>query len=53
MENIFDLMDFDGADLEAEEAEEFAALVDHEAGFDCDPYDVESYHAEAMLAYWD
>ena len=53
MENIFDLMDFDGADLEAEEAEEFEALVDHEAGFDCDPYDVESYHAEAMLAYWD
>ena len=36
-----------------EEAEEFEALVDHEAGFDCDPYDVESYHAEAMLAYWD
>ena len=36
-----------------EEAEEFEALVDHEAGFDCDPYDVESYHAEAMLAYYD
>ena len=53
MENINGVLDFDGADLEAEEAEEFAALVDHEAGFDCDPYDVESYHAEAMLAYWD
>ena len=53
MENINGLLDFDNADLEAEEAEEFAALVDHEAGFDCDPYDVESYHAEAMLAYWD
>ena len=36
-----------------EEAEEFEALVDHEAGFDCDPYDVESYHGEAMLAYYD
>ena len=53
MENINGVLDFDGADLEAEEAEEFSALVDHEAGFDCDPYDVESYHAEAMLAYWD
>ena len=53
MDNINGLLDFDGADYEAEEAEEFAALVDHEAGFDCDPYDVESYYAEAMLAYWD
>jgi len=50
MENINGVLDFDGADLEAEE---FEALVDHEAGFDCDPYDVEAYHAEAMLAYWD
>jgi len=33
--------------------DEFEAMIDHEAGFDCDPYDVESYHAEAMLAYWD
>ena len=40
-------------DYLAEEAEEFEALVDHEAGFDCDPYDAESYHAEAMLAYYD
>ena len=53
MENINGVLDFDGADLEAEEAEEFEALVDHEAGFDCDPYDVESYHAEAILAYHD
>ncbi len=53
MDNINGLLDFDGADYEAEEAEEFEALVDHEAGFDCDPYDVESYHAEAMLAYYD
>ena len=53
MDNINGLLDFDGADYEAEEAEEFAALVDHEAGFDCDPYDVESYYAEAMLAYHD
>ena len=53
MDNINGLLDFDGADYEAEEAEEFAALVDHEAGFDCDPYDVESYYAEAMLAYYD
>jgi hypothetical protein len=36
-----------------EEEYEFEALVDHEAGFDCDPYDVEAYHAEAMLAYYD
>ena len=40
-------------DYLAEEEEEFAALVDHEAGFDVDPYDVESYYAEAMLAYYD
>ena len=39
MENINGLLDFDGADREAEE---FEALVDHEAGFDCDPYDVEA-----------
>jgi len=50
MENINGVLDFDGADLEAEEFEFF---VDHEAGFDCDPYDVESYYAEAMLAYYD
>lgn len=31
---------------------EFEAFVDHEAIYDCDPYDVEAYHAEAMLAYW-
>ena len=43
----------DEDEYDIEEAEEFEALVDHEAGFDCDPYDVESYHAEAMLAYWD
>ena len=36
-----------------EEEEEFSARVDHEAGFECDPYDVESYYAEAMLAYYD
>ena len=36
-----------------EEEYEFEAMIDHEAGFDCDPYDVESYHAEAMLAYYD
>ena len=53
MDNINGLLDFDGADYEAEEAEEFAALVDHEAGFDVDPYGVESYYAEAMLAYYD
>ena len=35
------------------EEQEFEAMIDHEAGFDCDPYDVESYHAEAMLAYYD
>ncbi len=34
-------------------AEEFDFFVDHEAVYDCDPYDVEAYHAEAMLAYWD
>ena len=33
--------------------DEFDFFIDHEAGFDCDPYDVESYHAEATLAYWD
>jgi hypothetical protein len=53
MENINGVLDFDGADYAAEEAEEFGSFVDHEAGFDCDPYDVEAYHAEAMLAYWD
>jgi hypothetical protein len=36
-----------------EEAEEFDFMVDHEAVYDCDPYDVEAYHAEAMLAYHD
>lgn len=40
-------------DYLAEEEEEFSALVDHEAGFDVDPYGVESYYAEAMLAYYD
>ena len=43
----------DEDDHAIEEAEEFDFMVDHEAGFDCDPYDVESYHAEATLAYWD
>ena len=33
--------------------EEFDFFIDHEAGFECDPYDVEAYHAEAVLAYWD
>ena len=33
--------------------DEFESFIDHEAGFDCDPYDVESYYAEAMLAYYD
>ncbi len=33
--------------------EDFDFFIDHEAGFDCDPYDVESYHAEAVLAYSD
>ena len=33
--------------------EEFDFFIDHEAGFECDPYDVEAYHAEATLAYWD
>ncbi len=37
----------------AQKAEEFDFFVDHEAVYDCDPYDVEAYHAEAMLAYWD
>jgi len=36
-----------------EKMDEFEFFVDHEAGFDCDPYDVESYYAEAMLAYYD
>ena len=36
-----------------EEAEEFDFMVDHEAVYDSDPYDVEAYHAEAMLAYYD
>ena len=36
-----------------EEQEEFDFAVDHEAVYDCDPYDVEAYHAEAMLAYYD
>ena len=40
-------------DYLAEEQEEFDFMVDHEAVYDCDPYDVESYHAEAMLAYYD
>ena len=40
-------------DYLAEEEEEFSFAVDHEAVYDCDPYDVESYHAEAMLAYYD
>ena len=35
------------------EEEEFSFAVDHEAVYDCDPYDVEAYHAEAMLAYCD
>ena len=50
MENINGVLDFDGADREAEE---FDFFVDHEAVYDCDPYDVEAYHAEAMLAYYD
>ena len=33
--------------------DEFDFFIDHEAGFDVDPYDVESYYAEATLAYWD
>jgi hypothetical protein len=33
--------------------DEFAAFIDHEAGFECDPYDVEAYYAEQILAYWD
>lgn len=33
--------------------DEFDAFIDHEAGFDCDPYDVEAYYAEQVLAYWD
>ena len=33
--------------------DEFSFFIDHQAGFDCDPYDVESYYAEAMLAYHD
>ena len=53
MDNINGLLDFDGADLKVEEDEEFNFAVDHEAVYDCDPYDVEAYHAEAMLAYWD
>ena len=53
MDNINGLLDFDGADLQAEEEEEFSFAVDHEAVYDCDPYDVEAYHAEAMLAYYD
>ena len=52
MDNINGLLDFDGADYESEE-EEFSFAVDHEAVYDCDPYDVEAYHAEAMLAYYD
>ena len=48
-----ELMRMTPEEIAQEEAEEFAALIDHEAGFDCDPYDVESYYAEAMLAYYD
>ena len=51
MENINGVLDFNGADFEAEEALEFEALIDHEAGGDTD--EQESYHAEAMLAYYD
>ena len=52
---IVDEFDFfmDEDEYAIEEAEEFEALIDHEAGFDCDPYDVESYYGEAMLAYYD
>ena len=32
---------------------DFEVFIDHEAGFECDPYDVEAYYAEQMLAYWD
>jgi len=40
-------------DNERKKMDEFDFFIDHEAGFDCDPYDVESYYAEAMLAYYD
>ena len=42
-------IDEDEYDIEG--AEEFEALIDHEAGGDTD--EQELYHAEAMLAYWD
>ena len=53
--NAMDEFDFfmDEDEYAIEDEYEFEAMIDHEAGFDCDPYDVESYHAEAMLAYWD
>ena len=38
---------------ERKKMDEFDFFIDHEAGFDCDPYDVEAYHAEALLAYHD
>ena len=53
MQNLNGIQDFNQADYEAEEQEQFDFFVDHEAVYDCDPYDVESYHAEAMLAYYD
>jgi hypothetical protein len=52
VENINGVLDFDGADLAAEEAEEFVSFIDHEAGFeDCDPGLLA--WSEAQLAHWD
>ena len=30
---------------------EFDAFLDHQAGFECDPYDVCEWHAEQSAAY--
>ncbi len=48
-----ELMRLTPEEIAQEEAEAFDFFVDHEAVYDCDPYDVEAYHAEAMLAYYD
>ncbi len=48
-----ELMRLTPEEIAEQGVEEFTFLVDHEAVYDCDPYDEESYYAEAMLAYYD
>lgn len=53
MENINGIQDFNQADYEAEELEEFEFFIDHEAVYDVDPYEEGAYHYEAVMAYYD